>query len=158
MEVSSALVWPSLREQCDRTDGFAEVRNKQVNAELHYELVMLVKGGATGEHAREAWQGRFQAMLSTAAEVQLQELMGGALDGCEWQVRADEDQTGKTNPDDIFTATGHTARTGNSAGAPHGALKDGTLATYPKVMEAARSFVRASSGWNAAADGVPHGR
>ena len=35
------------------------------------------------------------------------------------------------------------------------ALNDGTLDAYPKILEAVRSFVKASRGWKVSADGDP---
>ena len=55
-------------------------------------------------------------------------------------------------PDEILVAT-VIEEIVNATVAQHLALNDGTLDTYPKIMDAVRSFVRASRGWNASAGG-----
>ena len=133
----------------------------QVNAQLYYVLAMLVKDGAMKRarnapvgHGSEIWRllcekyeprrrRRFQAMLSATLSVQLKEPLGVSLDSFERQVRAYEDQSGKQIPDEILAAT-VIAGIDNATVAQHLALNDDTLDTYPKVMGALRTFVRAS--------------
>ena len=65
-------------------------------------------------------------------------------------------KTGVDNPmsDEILVAT-VIAAIDKATVAQHLALNEATLDTYPKIMDALRSFVRASRGWNVSADGDP---
>ena len=83
--------------------------------------------------------------------------MGEALDACEKQVHAYEDYQGKPIPDEILAAT-VIAGNHNATVAQHLPLNDAALDTYPKILDAVRSFVRASRGRNVSADGDRHGR
>ena len=78
--------------------------------------------------------------------------LGESLDGYERQVHEYNDQSGKPIPDEILAAT-VIAGIDNATVAQHLALNDGTLDTYPKIMDAVRSLVKASRGWNVSADG-----
>ena len=139
--------------------------DNQVNAQLYHVLAVLVKDGAMKKarnapvgDGSESWRllcedyeprqkQRCQAMLSAILRVQLREPLGESLDNFEKQVHAYEDQSGKPIPDELLAAT-VVAGSDNATEAQHLALKDDTLDTYPKIVAAVRSFVRASRGWN----------
>ena len=86
--------------------------------------------------------------------VQLKEPLGEFIDGFERQVHAFEDLIGKPLLDEILGAT-VIAGIDNATVAQYLAQNDATLDTYPKIMNAVRSFARASRGWNVSADGDP---
>ena len=94
---------------------------------------------------------RFQALLSALLRVQLREHLEESLEFAT-QVHGYEDHCGKPIQDAILAAT-VIAGINNATVAQHFALNDGTFDTYPKIMDAVRSFVRASRGWKVSADG-----
>ena len=67
---------------------------------------------------------------------------------------ANEDESGKPILDEILAAT-VSAGIDNAKVAQQMALNDGTLDTYPKIMDAVRSFARACRGCNLSAVGDP---
>ena len=74
-------------------------------------------------------------MLSAILRVQLKEPLRESLDGIERQVHAYEDQSGKPIRDEILAAT-VIAGIDNATVAQHLALKDATLDSCPKIMDA----------------------
>ena len=69
-------------------------------------------------------------------------------------MHAHEDQSGKSIPDETLAAP-VIAGIDSATVAQHLELNDGTLDTCPKIMDAVRSFARASRGWNVSTDGDP---
>ena len=110
--------------------------------------------GHGSENANHVKDQKFQAVLSAILRVQLGEPLEESLDGFERQVHANEEQSGKPFLDEILAAT-VIAGIDNATVAHHLALNDATLDTYPKMMDAVRSLVRASRGWSVSADGDP---
>ena len=88
------------------------------------------------------------------SESAAQGTLGESLDSFERQVRAYEGQSGKPIPDETLAAT-VIAGIDNVTVAQHLAPNDGNLDTHPKIMEAVRTFVRASRGWNVSSEGDP---
>ena len=149
---------------------FGEEAGVQATAQLYYILVMLMKGAAMKKartaiagHGAEVWRllcleyepkqrRRFQAMLANVLRARLPEPLGESLDAFERQVKQYEDQSTTKIADSVLAAS-LLAGIESPTISQHLALNEGTLDTYPKIVEALRAYLSASRGWSVGANG-----
>ena len=90
-------------------------------------------------------------MLSVILRVQLKYPLGGSLKSFEgrWKARVEHPIL-----DEILAGTA-IAGIDNATVSQHLALNDGTFDTYPKIMEALETFLRARREWNVSSEDDP---